>query len=306
MRTIMRSLPLVFALGLLPASFIVPVALAADPTAAVVPADGVIAQAGGTTLKADEVRAWLETLPEADRAALAADPARLGQMVRLYLAQRLVLKEAEAKKFDQTPEVKAQLDRVRDTALSELYLASVTKVPDGYPAEAEVQAAYDANKTAFLQPRRYRLAQVYVAGAADNKDARGKLDAVQKALKEKGSDFGRVAAQFSDSKAEAQKGGEVGWIAETQLVPAIRDKVAGLPKDGVSEAVRTDDGWHVVKLLDTQAAGAASLADVKPALIERLRQAKAQQLRQAYLGQLLQKDPPVVNEMALSKLTPKK
>lgn len=274
-------------------------AQAASAAASTNPAE-VVARVNGADVTGDDIRAYVETLPPADREALAADPAKLSQVVRLYLAQRMVLKEAKEKKFDQTPDAKAQLERVRDVALSELYLASVVKVPDGFPSDAEVQAAYDANKTAFLTPRQYKLAQIFVHAPKEDKT---KLDAVTAKLKEKGADFGRLAGQFSDEPASAEKGGALGWLPETQLVPEIRTAVSGLAKDGVSEPIRMDDGWHLLKLLDTKAAGTAALADVKPALIARLRQAKAQQLRQAYLGQMLQKDPPAVNELALSKIT---
>lgn len=291
-------LSLCLALGLLPVALSCPAAGAATAT----PSE-VVARVGGADLTTDDIRAYLATLPPVDREALAQDPAKLSQVVRLYLAQRLVLKEALAKKFDQQAETKAQLDRVHDAALGELYLASVVKVPDGFPSDAEVQAAYDANKSSFIAPRQYRLAQIFIKAPKEDK---AKLDAVTAKLKERGAEFGAVAAQFSDLKPEAEKGGEIGWVAETQLMPEIRQAVSGLAKDGIGDPIRSDDGWHILKLLDTKAAGPVALAEVKPALIERLRQAKAQQLRQAYLGQLLQKDPPAINELALSKITLKK
>lgn len=263
----------------------------------------VVAKVGGAEVTADDIHAFIDTLPPAEQDALGKDPAKLSQAVRVYLAQRMVLKEALAKKFEQKPETKAQLERVRDAALAELYLASAVKVPDGFPSDADVQSAYDANKSAFLLPRQYRLAQIFIHAP---KEDHAKLDAVTSKLKEKGADFGAAAAQFSDLHAEAEKGGEIGWVAETQLAPEIQAKVAGLPKDGISDPIRSEDGWHIVKLLDTKPAGTAPLADIKPALIERLRQAKAQQMRQAYLGQLLQKDPPAINELALSKIAIKK
>jgi peptidylprolyl isomerase len=260
----------------------------------------VVARVGGADLTAEDIRAYLDTLPPAERDALGQDPTKIGQVVRLYLAQRLLLKEALDKKFDQQPETRAQLNRVRDAAVVELYLASVVQVPADFPSDAEVQAAYDANKSAFLVPRQYRLAQIFIKASQDD---RTKLDAVRARLKEKGADFGAVAAQLSDVRAEAEKGGEIGWVAESQIVPEIRQVASGLAKGAVSEPVYAESGWHIVRLLDTRPAGIAPLADIRPALVARLRQARAQQLRQAYLGQLLQKDPPVLNEMALSKIT---
>lgn len=307
----MRRLPLFLSLALLPIALAGPAQAAGSANAAVPTAGAeVVAKVGGADVTADDVRAFLDTLPPADQDALARDPAKLSQAVRLYLAQRMLLKEALARKFDQQAETRTQLDRVRDAALVELYLASAVKVPDGFPSDAEVQAAYDANKTAFLVPRQYRLAQIFISAPKGDKAAedkgKAKLDAVTAKLREKGADFAVQAAQFSDAKSEAERGGEIGWVPETQLVPEIRDKVSGLAKDGVSDPVRADDGWHLLKLLDTRPAGTAPLADIKPALIERLRQAQAQQLRQAYLAQLLQKDPPVLNELALSRITLKK
>jgi len=314
----MRKIPFLLAVGLLPAALACP-ALAASHKAAAAPASPaaaaaspaapaagpnaseVVARVGGADLTVEDIRAYLDTLPPAERDALVQDPTRISQVVRLYLAQRLLLKEALDKKFDQQPATKAQLDRVRDAALGELYLASAVQVPADFPSDAEVQAAYDANKSVFLVPRQYRLAQIFIKAAQDD---RTKLDAVLARLKEKGADFGTLAAQLSDSRPEAEKGGEIGWVAESQIVPEIRQVASGLAKGTVSEPVRAEDGWHIVRLLDTRPAGIAPLADIKPALVARLRQARAQQLRQAYLGQLLQKDPPAINELALSRIKP--
>jgi peptidylprolyl isomerase len=315
----MRKIPLLLAVGLLPAALACPAgaashkaaaetATASPAVAAANPAlsvtgpsaSEVVARVGGADLTAEDIRAYLDTLPPAERDALGQDPTKIGQVVRLYLAQRLLLKEALDKKFDQQPETRAQLNRVRDAAVVELYLASVVQVPADFPSDAEVQAAYDANKSAFLVPRQYRQAQIFIKASQDD---RTKLDAVRARLKEKGADFGAVAAQLSDVRAEAEKGGEIGWVAESQIVPEIRQVASGLAKGAVSEPVYAESGWHIVRLLDTRPAGIAPLADIRPALVARLRQARAQQLRQAYLGQLLQKDPPVLNEMALSKIT---
>lgn len=285
--------------ALYPATLALLLAVAAGPAGA---AD-VIARLGTTDITTDDVRAYVETLPPADQAALTKDPALLSQVVRAYLANRLVLKEAREAKFDQQPATKAQLERVHDAALSELYLQSVVKVPD--PSEAEIQSAYDANKSAFLLPRQYRLAQIFIAASKDDKaaedKARPKLDDVVKKLKGK-ADFAGLAQEQSDEKESGAKGGEIGWLPEPQIAPDIRQAVSGLAKDGVSEPVRMEDGWHILKLLDTKPAGTAPLADVRERLVAQLRQKRGQALRQAYLGKLIEKNPPAINELALGKV----
>ncbi len=180
----------------------------------------------------------------------------------------------------------------------------MVKVPD--PTEADLQAAYEANKSAFLLPRQYRLAQIFIAAAKGDKaaedKAKARLDDAGKRLKAKGADFAALAQELSDDKDSGAKGGEIGWLAEPQIAPDIRQAVSGLAKDGLSEPVRLDDGWHLLKLLDTKPAGTAALAEVRDRLAAQLRQKRGQALRQAYLGKLIEKNPPAINELALGKV----
>ncbi|HVI95256.1 MAG TPA: hypothetical protein VM753_14685, partial [Anaeromyxobacter sp.] len=112
-------------------------------------ADEAVARVGGVDVSGAELRAYLDSLGAQEKASIAKDPALLTPVVRSYLARQAVLKEARAKKWDQEPSTKAQLDRLRDQALAELYLDSVSQPPASYPSDAEVQAAYDANQATF-------------------------------------------------------------------------------------------------------------------------------------------------------------
>jgi peptidylprolyl isomerase len=290
-------------------------ALALAGSAAAARAD-VVARLGNVEVGSEELQAYLDTLPPAEQAALAKDPTLLSQVVRTYLARLAVIREARAKKWDQDPPVKAKLDRVRDQALSELYLQSVSRPRDGYPSEPEIKAAYDASPAAFAVPRQYRLAQTFVAvqRSGDREaDARAQQRASEVARKarQKGADFGAVARASSEAKAGAPSGEagskaeDLGWLSEAELVPGIRPVVTSLAKDAVSDPVRLDDGWHVVKLLDVRPASVRPLDEVRDALASQLRTERAKANRQAYLTRLLDQNPPVVNELALSKLLAK-
>lgn len=280
---------------------------AAVPQAAAAEA---VARIGGAEVSAGELRAYMEGLGAPEQAALAKDPSLLSQVVRSYLARQAVLREAHAKKWEQRPEVKTRLDRARDQMLAELYLRSISNPPEGFPSEVQVRAAYDANKKSFEVPRQYRVAQIFVAVAkgadSDSEEkARKRIDEVSRKLKKKGADFAAVARADNDDKAGAERGGEIGWLAEDQIVAGIRSEVVGLGKEAISEPIRLDDGWHVVKLLETRAASIRPLAEVQEALSAQLRAERAQANRQAYLAKLLEQNPPAINELALSKVLPK-
>lgn len=281
-------------------------AAACSPSAA---AAEVVARIGVSEVTSEELRAYVETLGAQEQAAVAKDPALLSQVVRAYLARQAVLREARSKKWDQEPSVKAQLDRVRDQAMTELYLQSVSKPADGYPSDAEVQSAYDSNKRAFDVPRQYRVAQIFVAAKgldkAAEEQARKRIDEITRKLRQKGADFATVARADSDEKEVGQRGGDIGWLIEAQMVPGIRAEVSGLAKDAVSDPIRLDDGWHVVKVLETKPASTRPLAEVRDAIVAQMRAERAQANRQAYLAKLLEQSPPAINELALSKVLAK-
>jgi peptidylprolyl isomerase len=266
----------------------------------------VVARVGTTEVTLDELRGYIATLGAQEQSALAKDPALLSQVVRTYLARQAVLREAQAKKFDQQPATQQQLARVRDQALTELYLQSVARTPDGYPSDAELEAAYRAHPALFAVPKRWRVAQVFVAvpkgsDAAAQEKARKKVEEIARKAKAKGADFAALARAETEEKGAAERGGEIGWLADAEMVPEVRRVVTALSVNSVSDAVRLDDGWHVLKLLEVREAGTRPLPEVKESLAAQLRAEKAQALRQAYLAKLLEQNPPAINELALSR-----
>ena len=70
----------------------------------------------------------------------------------------------------------------------------------------------------------------------------------------------------------------------------------------MTEAVRLNDGWHIIKLLEVKEPYVASLDEVKLPLTNELRKERAQALSKAYLADLLKQNPVTLNEIAVSKL----
>ena len=274
----------------------------AAPAAAKTGGDDVVARVGNINLSADELRGYIAALGARERAAISQDPGLLSQAVRMQLADRLVLQELVAKKWDQQPNVVAQLDKLRENALVELYLQTASAPPASYPSDEEVQKVYDANRAALLMPRQFQLAQIFVASpkdadkAADEK-AKKAVDDIQRKLKAPGADFAAIAIE-NDSKS----GGDLGWLVENQIRPEIRASVMQLAKGAISEPIRLDDGWHILKLIDTKAAYTRTLPEVRDQLVQQMRNERAGALRRAYIAELLKEHPPVLNEFALTNL----
>jgi peptidylprolyl isomerase len=232
----------------------------------------------------------------------------MSRTVRLLLANRLVLKEALAKKWDQQPAVAAQLERIREQAIIETYLQSVSALPDGFPSEAQIQTVYDSNMSAMLVSRQFRVAQIFIAAAPDKQSedkVRRKLEQVQKKLQQAGADFAAIAAADSEDRVSVENGVELGWLSDAQLRPEIRNQVMGLASGAVSDPIRLDDGWHIIRLIDTKAAYTRPLAEVRDQIAQRIREERVAANRRAYLAKLIEQSPPVINELALSRLLEK-
>lgn len=283
-------------------------AVPAAQTTAVAKASGeVVARVGSNDVTADDMRSFIATLGPREQAALSQEPALLSQAVRVMLSNKLVMQELAAKKYDKQPQVEAQLEKVRESALVELYLQSVSNPPANFPSEDDLQKVYDANRASFQVPRQYQLGQIYIAlpkdaDKATTDAAKKKADEIQRKLKAPGADFAEIARADSAAKESGERGGDLGLLPEDQIRPEIRAQISGLAKGAVSEPITLDDGIHFIRLIDTKVPYTRTLPEVREALVRQIRQQRAAQLRQSYLAELLKQQPPIINELALAKL----
>ena len=270
---------------------------------------GVLGRAGGKDILVDEIRPALKGLSEAEIASLSHDAAALNKLVRSLIIQRVVLQEALAKKWDEQPEVVERIRHVSDVAIADSYLKSVSLPPDSYPNETELRAAYEERRASLQMPRTFRLAQIFIADPrGQNKDAAGKarkrLDKVRELVRAPKADFASIAKEFSEERDSAARGGEIGWLAEKQIQPEILAKLPELQFNVTSEALRLEDGWHFIRVMDARQPFTPPLEQIRTQLSQQLRAERSRALTQAYLSELLHKDPLVINELALSKLLP--
>jgi len=261
--------------------------------------DPVVGSIGEIELHQSEVLAALGTMSTVDKEALARDPSTLNQLVRSLLVQRVVLKEALGKKWDEETSIQPLLKSTREAAISDSYLKAINRPPESYPSEGELKLAYENGRAALTVPRSFRLAQIFVAEEAG---AEKKLKAVQQRLKEKPGSFAQVAREMSEEKESASRDGEIGWLREQQIQPEILAQLPKLNVNTMSAPVKLKDGWHILKVLDVREAFTPIFEQVRVQLAQRLRAEKARANMQSHVSELLHDHPVAVNEVALSKL----
>jgi parvulin-like peptidyl-prolyl isomerase len=201
-------------------------------------------------------------------------------------------------------------DQARDASIVNQYVASLTKPPDDYPSDAEVEAAYQANKQQFMLPRQFNLAQIFIAAPAGaavavESAAEQKLKSVQQQLAKRKADFAAIAAKESDDRASAGNGGDTGWVREDRLSAPIREAAEALKDNAISAPVRAPDGWHIIKVLGSKPAGLAPLPDVREGLVRAMRQQRATQNERSYVQGLLRNEPIQLDEIQLQRVLQK-
>jgi len=117
--------------------------------------------------------------------------------------------------------------------------------------EDQVRAYYESHKEDYETGE--RVAVDYVSFSKDPTDTDWELikleaDEIKKMLDE-GDDFAELALAYSEDNS-AQAGGDLGWFGKGRMVPAFEEKAFSLDVGEVSEPVRTEFGWHIIKVTD--------------------------------------------------------
>ena len=145
---------------------------------------------------------------------------------------------------------------------------------------AEVSEYYQKHTEDFRHPDLVKTSHILVRvqeGAADEQDRRAKQRAETiLARVKKGEDFARLAKEYS-TDSSASQGGDLGFMQRGQLVPEYEDAAFSLPAGGVSDLVRTQFGYHIIKVTEKKKEGLATLAEVQQQLTEFLKSQKAQE-----------------------------
>ncbi len=101
---------------------------------------------------------------------------------------------------------------------------------------------------------------------AEVAEIRQKADDVQKQAK-KGANFEDLAKKYSEDDATKPKGGDLGWIVEGQTVPEFQQAAFSLPKGSISDLVKTQYGFHIIKVLDRETAHTKTFEEVRDTIV---------------------------------------
>ncbi|HCG37506.1 MAG TPA: peptidylprolyl isomerase [Pseudomonas sp.] len=146
-------------------------------------------------------------------------------------------------------------------------------------SDEELQELYQKQIANLAEQRRAAHILIETGGELSDDEAKAKIDEIATRVKN-GDDFAAVAKEASQDRGSASEGGDLGFAGPGVYDPAFEDALYALNEGEVSAPVKSEFGWHIIKLLGVQSPEVPAFESLKPQLVREL---KAQQVEQRFV-----------------------
>jgi peptidyl-prolyl cis-trans isomerase C len=185
-------------------------------------------------------------------------------LVQFTADMLLLAKAAEDKKIGESDAFKHKMSFARDKLLMETLLQQTGKAA---LTDEAMHKVYDDAVKQMAPEQEVHARHILIRAAAGDekasKAAEDKIKAVIARLK-KGEDFVKVAGEVTEDPSGKANGGDLGYFTKEQMVPEFSDVAFKLDKGQISDPVKTQFGWHVIKVEDKRTKPMPTFEEVKP------------------------------------------
>jgi len=262
-----------------------------------------LVKVGKEDVTSAEIKLLLATQSDEVRQQLLTNPKQLQEFLKTEAERKAVLMEARAAGVDKRSDVAMLMQRAQDQVLLTAHLSPRLAVPMGYPSDAEIASYYDKNKERFLSAEQVNVSTIFFlvlpAWSRDKAlEDKIRLDAQRVAAEaRKGSDFAELARLHSQDRPTADNGGSVGWVTGAQLLPELAQAAFKLKAGEISDPIRTQLGYQILRVNDRRPAVQRPLADVR-AIVVQLLQNDYRQMKEREAIDAAVKTYPVLTDAA--------
>ncbi|MCM3574295.1 peptidylprolyl isomerase [Mesobacillus subterraneus] len=159
------------------------------------------------------------------------------------------------------------MDKIREDI--EVYLLAEKMIGASIDvSEEEMKTYFKENKDSFDQKEQVKASHILVEDEATAKKVKEELD--------NGKDFAELAKEYSTDTSNADKGGDLGYFGKGEMAEEFENAAFALEISAISEPVKTEFGYHIIKLVDKKAAKTAKFDDQKDKIKELLFDQKVQ------------------------------
>jgi len=212
----------------------------------------VLAEVNGSSITTGDFDRELKNLPEYLK-TMADTPQGRKEMLDTMVIRELILQQASKDGLDKGAEIEDKLQELRKRLVVESFLKKKVEA-ESKVSDEDMKKFYEQNKDKFKSGEQIKASHILVKTEKEAKEVLAKLKA--------GGNFEELAKK-SSVDSSAAKGGDLGWFGKGSMVPAF-EKAALALKDGqISDVVKSDFGFHIIKLTGKRAAGIRPFDEVK-------------------------------------------
>jgi peptidyl-prolyl cis-trans isomerase D len=170
-------------------------------------------------------------------------------------------------------------------------LDAATMPSVGEPSEGDLRDRYETEKNRFGTAERRLVSHILVRTQGDDADAQkaalDKANALAARAREDGADFSALAKEASDDLGTKELGGDLGWVERGLTDPVFEDALFAMEATGISDPVRSDEGYHVIQLREITPASQKSFEEVREELATEYTRSENERLYAERSGELI-------------------
>lgn len=210
---------------------------------------------------------------------------RYVQVARARFAAEVHATPAEEATYFQAHKAELKLPEQRDVAY--LLVGGASAAQQVKLTDQDLQSNYDANKAQYTHEEQVHARHILVMVNDKRSDAEAQAR-IQEAKKkvESGTDFAKVAAEYSDDTASKSAGGDVGFFGRNKMVKEFEDAAFNAQPHKLVGPVKSNFGYHLIEVLDKQPGGTQPFEQVKEMIRARLTAERARDLAAAKAKEL--------------------
>ena len=230
--------------------FIAAALLAAGP--ALSQSDPVVAKVNGMEIRESDLTMAEEDVGQNPQTQQLTGDAKRDYLVFYVADVMLVAKAAEGKKVGDQKEFKSRLAFIRNKLLMETLLQQEGKAA---LTDAAMKKVYDDAVKQMGAEQEVRARHILVPTEDEAKAVLAEI--------KKGADFAELAKQKSKDPGAAAEGGDLGYFGKEQMVPEFAETAFKMDKGQMSDPVKTQFGWHIIKVEDKRTKPVPEFTQVK-------------------------------------------
>ncbi|MDI6743744.1 MAG: peptidylprolyl isomerase [Thermodesulfovibrionales bacterium] len=240
----------------------------------------------------DDIEKELQSMPEDVREAFLQDSNQFMRFLEDMANKEALHQEAVKKGIDKDSALQKKLEYYKKITIIQMLLekelSQKVKVSD-----SEIKEYYKKNMGELASPEQIRLSHIMTKSEATIKKAHERI--------KKGEDFAKVAKELSEDKQSAALGGDLGSFEDGKMPPEFNNAIRALKKGDVSQPVKTEFGYHIIKVTDRKKGKNVDINNIKEDIRRVLLQEKQKEILDKYLQDIKKMYKVKINKAEVDK-----